>query len=302
MNLKLNAWLSAFRLRTLPLSLSSILMGSFLAYNKAQFNIQVFFSCVLTTIFLQILSNLANDYGDWKNGTDNVNRVGPPRAMQRGALTSVEIKASIVLFSILSLVSGIYLVIIGTNEMDVKYFVFFIVLGLLAILAAIKYTVGKNPYGYIGLGDFFVFLFFGIVAVLGTLFLHAHSVDFIDILPSVSMGCLAAGVININNMRDIQNDAACGKITVAVRLGKKRAKVYHGILLSVAILSIIVYTILKYQWSHQFLFLIVTPLLYQHFNRVNRNTNPEKLDKELKKLALITLLFSLTCGMGFIRI
>ena len=302
MNLKINIWLSAFRLRTLPLSISSILMGSFLAFFKYQLNKEIFLGCIFTTIFLQILSNLANDYGDWKKGTDNEKRVGPPRAMQIGALSATEMKTAIFLFSFLSFISGIYLVFAGTKGLEFGYSLFFILLGLLAIAAAIKYTIGKNPYGYNGLGDLFVFIFFGLVAVLGTFFLQTHHIGFSEILPATSMGCLAVGVINLNNMRDIVNDKASGKITLAVKFGMSDAKNYQKTLIVAAVLCSVLYTIINYQWIHQFTFLIVTPLLYQHLRRVEQNTQPEKLDKELKKLALITLLFALTFGIGLLSI
>lgn len=293
-------WLRAARLRTLPLALSSIFLGSFLAYAYNKFSWEVFFLAILTTLFLQILSNLANDYGDAVSGVDNDSRIGPARAVQSGAISKKQMRNAIIVFVLLSFVSGSWLVAEGTRGLDMDFFVFFICLGIVAILAAIKYTVGKNPYGYIGLGDVFVFIFFGITGVGGTFFLHTHELQPDILLPAASVGFLSAGVLNLNNMRDLAEDSKAGKITLAVRLGIKHAKTYHILLISSAVICSIVFTLSNYLSPFQFLFALSFPLLFMNIRTVVTNTNPVLLDLQLKKLAVSTLLFVLTFGIGLL--
>ncbi|KOO13261.1 1,4-dihydroxy-2-naphthoate octaprenyltransferase [Vibrio xuii] len=241
MKQSLRIWLDAARPKTLPLALVSILTGSVLAYSTHQFSPVVALLAFLTATLLQILSNLANDYGDAVKGTDNENRLGPVRAIQSGAVTQQDMKHAMVINIILTMLSGLVLVIYALESL--QSILAFIGLGVLAIVAAIAYTVGNKPYGYVGLGDISVFIFFGLLGVAGTYFLHTGIVAPQLILPAVGCGLLAVAVLNINNMRDIENDEVCGKRTVAVRLGQRRAKQYHFALLSGAVLAFAAYLI-----------------------------------------------------------
>ena len=296
---KIHAWLHAFRLRTLPLALSSIIMASMLAAAVHSFSWSITLLASLTTLLLQILSNLSNDYGDAVSGIDNEERVGPVRAIQSGAISEDEMKQMMILFASLALISGSLLVYQGTHHLEMSYGLIFIMLGVAAITAAIKYTVGKNPYGYRGLGDFYVFMFFGIIGTLGTYFLHTNTLPFSLLFPAISVGLLSVGVLNVNNMRDIINDEQSGKRTIVVMLGSRVAKIYHLLLLGIALLSAILYVVINYTSIYNFLFLLAFVPLAFHARRVWANQEPALLDPELKILALCTLLFSVLLGLGF---
>jgi 1,4-dihydroxy-2-naphthoate polyprenyltransferase len=293
-------WIKAFRLRTLPLALSSAILGSFLAYAKGAFRWRILFLATSTTLFLQILSNLANDYGDAQHGTDNAHRLGPRRVTQSGLVTKRQMRAMIILFVTLSLISGSSLIFSGLHHIGWKVILIFFLLGISAIFAAIKYTVGKHPYGYIGLGDIFVFIYFGIVGVAGTYYLHANDFDPWILLPASAIGLLSSGVLNLNNMRDIENDARSGKRTLVVYIGSQAAKIYHLMLISLSILFSLVYTLVRFNSYYQFLFILTCPLFVLNVVQVMKNTEPGELNKELKKLALSTFVFSVTFGIGLI--
>ncbi|MDA0150350.1 1,4-dihydroxy-2-naphthoate polyprenyltransferase [Vibrio sp. LaRot3] len=239
----LQIWLDAARPKTLPLALVSILTGSVLAFSTHHFSLSVAVLAFITATLLQILSNLANDYGDAVKGTDNDKRLGPTRAIQSGAVSLKTMKQAIIVNIIFTAISGLALVLHSLNSME--SILAFLGLGVLAIIAAIAYTVGNKPYGYVGLGDISVFIFFGLLGVAGTYFLHTGIVEPSLVLPAVGCGLLAVAVLNINNMRDIENDEQCGKRTVAVRLGQKRAKHYHFALLIGAVLAFVVYLMLQ---------------------------------------------------------
>ncbi|MDZ7778106.1 MAG: 1,4-dihydroxy-2-naphthoate polyprenyltransferase [Bacteroidales bacterium] len=300
MNSNIKSWIEAFRLRTLPLSLSSIVLGSFLAYYSGTFSWSVFLLAMLTTLFLQILSNLANDYGDSKNGIDNKTRVGPQRSVQSGLISAAQMKRMVIIFSSLALITGSALVYTGTKGENFWYSLLFLVLGLVAVASAIKYTVGKNPYGYWGLGDLFVFVFFGLVAVGGTFYLHTNTLPADIFLPASSVGLLSVGVLNLNNLRDQVSDKNSGKRTMVVIMGTKKAKIYHIALLSGAIISGLIFSFLHFHTPYQFLYLIILPFLVQHIQAVMQNTIPKELDPELKRLALTTLVFAFTFGIGIL--
>ena len=297
---KTQAWLHAFRLRTLPLALSSIIMASMLAAAVHSFSWSITILASLTTLLLQILSNLSNDYGDSESGIDNEERVGPARAVQSGLISADEMKQMMVVFASLALVSGLMLVYQGTKHLEMSYGLVFIMLGVAAITAAIKYTVGKNPYGYRGLGDFYVLVFFGIIGTLGTYFLQTSTLPFSIVFPAISVGLLSVGVLNVNNMRDIINDENSGKRTIVVMLGSRVAKIYHLLLISIALLSALLYVVSNYTSLLNFLFLLAFVPLAFHIRRVWANNEPALLDSEMKILALSTLLFSLLLGLGFI--
>ena len=295
---KTQAWIHAFRLRTLPLALSSIVMGAFVAYADNGFRAIITGLAALTTLFLQILSNLANDYGDSKHGVDNVERLGPERAVQSGVISAKEMKYAVILFSVLSFVSGIALLIsgLGSRVFSIRFLVF-LILGISAIAAAVKYTVGKNPYGYKGFGDVFVFLFFGLAGVIGTYFLNTGVFKWDVILPAISIGCLSTGVLNLNNMRDIDNDRESGKITLVVKMGEQKARIYHLLLIVITALSSLLYTAINYSSLWQYLYIIIFILFYKHIKTVLSTQQPQQLDPYLKQLAIATLLFSFAYGI-----
>lgn len=295
----MKVWISAFRLRTLPLALSCIGMGGFLAAAAGKFDSLIFFICCLTTIFLQVLSNLANDYGDSVNGADHAGRTGPSRAVQSGAISPHQMKMAVFTFVALSLASGIFLLWLSFGW-NAKAFLFFLALGLLSIVAAITYTVGRKPYGYAGLGDLSVLIFFGLVGVLGSLYLFKGTFSALEVLPALSCGFFSMAVLNINNIRDIESDRAAGKFSIPVRIGRARAVVYHWMLLVAGFTTALTYTLLTFQTGWQFLFLPVALLLVKNGIAVS-SLPSEKLDPYLKQMALSTLLFVVLFGVGLLR-
>ncbi len=297
---KLQAWLYAFRLRTLPLAFSSIITGSFIAFSfdREQFSWLVFLLCLLTTLLLQILSNLANDYGDSEKGTDNENRIGPMRAVQAGLLSFREIKTGIVVTVLLSLISGLALIFSATSNLGIS--VFFFLLGIAAIAAAIKYTVGKSAYGYHGFGDVFVLLFFGLVGVCGSYYLQTNSFNASVLFPALSIGCLASGVLNLNNMRDAESDAMANKNTLVVKVGLENARSYHLVLVIAAFMFAIAFVFINFQSTMQFLFIITLPLFRRHIIQVKRTTQLKDFDPMLKQLALSTFIFSILFSAGMV--
>lgn len=300
----LKHWLSAFRLRTLPLAVSSIIAGSALAYlvsgndGNAPFAPHILWLAVLTAVLLQVLSNLANDLGDHQHGTDNADRVGPQRAVQSGAISPRAMKVAMLSCGGLALVSGIALITValGLSLVTLAFFL----LGLLAIGAAVKYTFGSNPYGYAGLGDASVFLFFGIVGVCGTFYLHTRHFAAPILLPAIAFGFLSAGVLNVNNMRDIVNDAASGKRTLVVRIGTAAAKRYHAVLIIGAVAGLVGFALMADLGWSMWLFLLVVPGLLVHLKRVLTNTEPRALDPQLKVLAMGTFFTAMLFAMGVI--
>jgi 1,4-dihydroxy-2-naphthoate octaprenyltransferase len=293
-------WLKAFRLRTLPLAVSATTLGSFLAYAENRFKWSVFIFATLTTLFLQILSNLANDYGDALKGTDNEKRLGPLRVTQSGLVTRKQIQWMIGIFILLSLISGSLLIWSGLRGGKMHMYSLFFLLGFSAIFAAVKYTIGNRPYGYVGFGDIMVFIYFGILGVVGTYFLHTQSIHPTILLPASSVGLFSAGVLNLNNLRDHDNDALNGKNTLVVRMGVPWAKVYHVVLLFLALVLAVIYTIVNFESYYQLIFLLPLPLLISDVMTVITNTVPVELNRELKRLAVATLLFSLSFGLGLV--
>lgn len=294
------AWVHAARPRTLPLALSSSLMGSFAALQDGRFRWIVFGLALLTTLFLQILSNLANDYGDSVHGADNAERIGPPRAVQSGVISAKSMKSAVIVTSVLAFASGILLIGAGVGYADWLPWLAFIALGVVAIAAAILYTAGSHPYGYKGFGDLFVFLFFGLVAVFGTYYLHTGTFRFAAFLPAATIGFLSTAVLNLNNMRDIEGDARSGKMTMAVWMGSRNARIYHLVMISGAMSSIVGWSLLHDHSARQFLYLLAFPLLIAHLIVVMNNTVPQKLDPQLKMLALSTFMMVLLFGLGLI--
>lgn len=291
----MNHWLKAFRLRTLPLAFSSIGMGAILAASHGAFNARVVILSLLTTVSLQVLSNLANDYGDSIHGADNVDRVGPSRTVQDGQISMGKMKIAMMFFSVLSLVLG--LLLIFTSCLSVSGIVFFLVLGALAIIAAILYTNGKLPYGYIGLGDLSVFLFFGLVGVIGTYYLQAKVLRWDIFLPAISCGLFTVAVLNINNIRDINSDQLAGKFSIPVRLGRNRANFYHILLLITAFVCAVAYITMHYSGPKQFILLLLLPLLYVNARAISTKSQ-DQLDSYLRQMAITNLVFVSIFGIA----
>lgn len=292
------AWINAFRLRTLPLAAASVLMRNILAfiYDITNTSTLVIFFLTLATAFeLQILSNLANDYGDFIKGTDNDNRIGNTRALQSGAISPAQMRRMIIVFVLLSLVTGVSLLLKAFQELNIT-FLFLLILGITAIAAAIKYTVGKTAYGYKGFGDIAVFIFFGLFAVLASAYLQTGYLKWIMVLPAAATGLLATGVLNVNNIRDIDNDKASGKITIPVRLGEKTAKQYHLFLIATALSLLLIFSASRYSNPFDFTYLLSYPLIIINSIRVFKTPPSPLYNTLLKQLSLSTLLLILLFG------
>ncbi|RVT74945.1 1,4-dihydroxy-2-naphthoate octaprenyltransferase [Flavobacterium sufflavum] len=302
-------WIEAARLRTLPLSVSGIIVGSMYALAHPTdeiltptevFNWRLFGFAILTTLGLQILSNFANDYGDGMKGTDNEDRIGPKRAIQSGVITPAAMKRAIIITSFLTLLSAMALIYYAFRDTNLFYSLFYLVLGILAILSAIRYTVGNTAYGYRGYGDLFVFVFFGLVSTLGVNFLYSKQLDFELILPAMAIGFLSVGVLNLNNMRDEASDKKSGKNTIVVKIGGAKAKKYHYFLIVGAMVLTLVFAIISEFKFDQYLFLLVYIPLTKHLITVYKNKEPKALDPELKKLALSTVALSVLLSLCMI--
>lgn len=290
----------AARLRTLPLAASNIILGSFLAYFEGTWSLFIFLMGLLTALLLQILSNFANDYGDFVSGVDENRSSTLERALQSGQITRQQMKSVIIITSFLTLISGILLIAIGAKSLGLTGIFGFLGMGILSILAAITYTVGKKPYGYVGLGDIAVFLFFGIIGVSGIYILHTHQWQWNVLIPAASLGLLSAGVLNINNIRDIESDRQSGKNTLVVRLGLKNAKIYHTWLILIAIGLGITSTLINYHGLFQLIYLLTIPFFFRNIYQVKISNYPAMFDRELKNLSITTFFYSFTLGIGFI--
>lgn len=289
----LKAWILAARLRTLPLSISGVVVGTALANEKGLQDPVIFTLAILTTIAFQITSNLANDYGDGTKGTDGAGRLGPDRALESGLLTPKQLKMGVYALSCLSLLLSIWLLATAFGSAHLDYFAVFIFLAVLSIWAAIRYTMGNAPYGYKGLGDVFVFLFFGLVAVLGSEFLYTKSFAWLSVLPAIAVGVLSVGVLNLNNLRDVESDRKHMKNTLVVKMGYARGKMYHVLLLIAAFFAMVAYTVLGHKsLPRSYYILAFVPIAY-HLVVVVTAKNPKDLDPELKKLALSTFLMAI---------
>ncbi|SDB41019.1 1,4-dihydroxy-2-naphthoate prenyltransferase [Flavobacteriaceae bacterium MAR_2010_188] len=294
------SWLSAIRLRTLPLSISGIILGSCFAYYNGYFKITILLFAILTTISLQILSNLSNDYGDGVKGTDGEKRVGPARAIQSGKITPDDMLKAIRLNIIVVIIFTTILLYFAFGVKHFIYVLFFFILACASIYAAMNYTIGEKAYGYRSLGDFFVFIFFGLLSVIGSYFLYTMQLDHHVFLPAIALGLLCVGVLNLNNMRDIDSDKFSNKITVAVRLGIKSAKSYHYLLIVGTMIITLAFVILYYSSiSNLLVLLIFVPLIF-HLIKVKKAKKPEDFDTLLKPLALSAFAFSLLLGIGYI--
>ena len=299
---QIREWILAARLRTIPLSISGIFIGSSAAYYKGTFDYAIFFLAILTTISYQVLSNFANDYGDGVKGTDD-NRIGPKRAVQSGKIGIKKMKKGIVFTASIALCLTFVLVIISFKQ-DLLNLFLFILLGILAVVSAIKYTVGKNPYGYMGFGDFFVFIFFGLVSVLGSNFLYTSSFNVFLFYPACTIGLLSVGVLNLNNMRDLDNDLKSKKNTIAVKLGVAKSKIYHFLLILSSVIVILAFQLSLNSNSIFFNCLIGSNVLWLliHLIKIYDIHESEKFDVFLKPLALSTFFYSVSISLYFLKI
>lgn len=293
-------WIEAARVRTLPLSVSGIIVGSFYAMSQAMFNWKIVIFSLLTTLGLQILSNFANDYGDGVKGTDNEDRVGPKRALQSGTISPQQMKTAIKITSLITLIFALLLIYFSFKESYLWYSLFFLVLGILAIASAIRYTVGNHAYGYKGYGDIFVFVFFGLVSTFGVYFMFSKEIDWLLLLPATAIGFLSVGVLNLNNMRDEESDRKVGKNTFVVKIGGANAKKYHFFLVISAMLLILIFAYLNDFHFDQYIFVVAYFPLVGHLLTVYRNKEPKNLDPELKKLAISTFLLSVLLALALI--
>ncbi len=288
---KIKAWFAAARLRTLPLSVSGIIVGAGLA-SHYYYSSVLFWLAILVTIGFQVLSNFANDYGDGIRGTDTT-RHGEKRMVASGIISPKQMKIGMIITGIITFFLATFLIFRAFgNENFVISFIFFN-LTIVSIIAAVKYTVGKRAYGYSGLGDVFVFLFFGLLSVLGSYYLFTHQLQWQLLLPATAIGCFSTAVLNLNNMRDIENDAAAKKLTLVVKLGSTKAKKYHAFLLLFGMLCAVLYTIINYREPLQFIYLIAFIPFLLNIKTVLKNKSPMLLDGELKKVALSTFLFAI---------
>jgi len=303
-------WIEAARLRTLPLSVSGIIVGSMYALRPTDdietptdvFSWRIFALAMLTTLGLQILSNFANDYGDGMKGTDNKDRIGPKRAIQSGAITPQAMKKAIILTSVLTLISAMLLIYYAFRDTNIGYSLFYLILGILAIASAIRYTVGNTAYGYRGFGDLFVFVFFGLVSTIGVNFLYSKEAEWLLILPATTIGFLSVGVLNLNNMRDEASDKKSNKNTIVVQIGGAKAKKYHYFLIVSAMVLVLLFAILsEYRWD-QYLFVLAYIPLTKHLITVYKNQEPRALDPELKKLALSTFALSILLALCMVSL
>lgn len=304
-------WIQAARLRTLPLSVSGIIVGSMyaLAYPTDNvltptevFNWRIFGYAILTTLGLQILSNFANDYGDGIKGTDNEDRIGPKRAIQSGLISPQAMKRAIVITSVLTLISAMLLIYFAFRDTNLMYSLFYLILGILAIASAIRYTVGNTAYGYRGFGDAFVFVFFGLVSTLGVNFLYSKQLNFDLFLPATAIGFLSVGVLNLNNMRDEASDRKSNKNTIVVKIGGVKAKKYHYFLIVSAMLLVLIFAIINEFNFDQYLFVLAYIPLTKHLIRVHKNQVPKALDPELKTVALSTFALSILLAICMISL
>ncbi|WMY74287.1 1,4-dihydroxy-2-naphthoate polyprenyltransferase [Buttiauxella selenatireducens] len=292
------AWLESLRPRTLPLAFASIVCGSALAFWQDVFNPAIALLALLTAGLLQILSNLANDYGDAVKGSDKEDRIGPLRGMQKGVITQAQMKKALMITVVLICLSGLALVAVACRTL--ADFLGFLALGLLAIIAAITYTVGTRPYGYMGLGDISVLVFFGWLSVAGTWYLQAHTLAPLVFFPATACGLLATAVLNINNLRDIDSDRENGKNTLAVRLGPVLARRYHACLLLGALACLALFNLFWLQSLWGWLFVLAAPLLIKQTRYVLLEKEPVAMRPMLERTVKAALLTNLLFAVGVV--
>ena len=293
----LAACIRSMRLRTLPLSLSGVVTGIFIAASQIDPSIHTVGFLLLTTVLLQILSNLSNELGDTLSGTDREDRSVARYSLQDGDITLEEMKRLIAAVVVLCCMSGALMVWFAMGTLVSREALLLLTLGALAILSAMRYTLGKHPYGYRGLGDLYVFLFFGIVSVCGSYYVCSLNADIRPVLlPACAIGCFSVGVLNVNNIRDMKADAAT-RVTVAMRLGQTRARVYQTLLICGGWALMIVYTLQHYTGPLNFLYGLTFPAFLMHVKGTWLRKD-SALDPMLPLLVLGTFVFALLFGIG----
>ena len=298
----MNRWVEAARPRTLPLAVASIMLGNLLAYANGKFDWIIAALAILTTVGLQVLSNFANDYGDSANGIDNQDRKVALRAVQTGKINRQEMKQVVILTACISFLMGIGLLVYSLQQASWEVWLNFLGLGIACILAAIAYTVGKKPYGYMGLGDLSVFIFFGLVGTMGTYFLQTQSIPFHIAYPAAGCGLLSVAVLNLNNLRDLENDKKSGKNSIPVRIGKTKGFIYQKALLILGVLPFICYHLVVFKkgpsTAGNLLVLLGFYPIILMIRELNAKMTPAEIDPYLKKTALRTLLLILLFGIS----
>lgn len=265
-----------------------------MAFHSASFHWLIFIFALITALLLQILSNIANDYGDTKHGADNEARVGPKRMTQSGNISKEGMKRGMYVFILLSLVTGISLVLLSIANIGVLASIIMLGLGLIAITAAIAYTATDTPYGYSGWGDISVFIFFGILGVGGSYYLQIGKFDLLSLLPAAGFGLLSAGVLNVNNIRDIETDRLAKKKTIVVRIGLENGKTYHWILLLFGVALFSIYGYLNYHSMINYLFLLPALLFFKNGIGISKSKNAMEVMPYLKQLVISILIFTVS--------
>ncbi len=296
MNQKFKSIVFSMRLRTLPLSLAGVVLGLMLAMKTHEASVWVIVWLLLTTVCLQILSNLSNELGDFLRGTDGEQREGPLYSLAQGAIGIKDFKVLIAVFVVLCCVFGAAMIWTSFGTFMAWQPIMLLLLGVAAIWAAMHYTLGKNPYGYRGLGDIFVFVFFGLVSVLGAYYVVAHTIDSWSlVLPAITIGCFSVGVLNVNNIRDMESDAAT-RVTLPLKIGAINAKVLQSVLIVLGWLSMILFTLMDYTSFWDFLYLITLPLFLIHLDMLWKR-NGKALDSALPLLVISTFVFAVLAGI-----
>lgn len=295
----LKASMKSMRLRTLPLSLAGVILGVTLAADKTDVSPWTAALIFLTTVCLQILSNLSNELGDTLSGTDSADRQGPKYALGSGDMTIGDIKKLILMFIGLCVISGLAMIQVSFGSLFKTESICLEALGAAAIVGAMKYTLGKNPYGYRGLGDVFVFIFFGLVSVLGGYYVAARELPpILMLLPAAAIGLFSVGVLNVNNIRDMKTDAV-NRVTVAIKLGMKGARIYQTILVTLGWALILVFCAVYDFAPGHYIFIITIPLYIKHLQGVWTRSE-RALDPMLPILVISTFFLSILAGAGFL--
>lgn len=288
----IKAAVKSMRLRTLPLSLAGVLLGAKLAWRVWQVDVWVIVLLALTTVSLQILSNLSNELGDVMHGTDGEDRQGPEYGLNSGALSIRQMKGLIGAFALLCCVFGAGMILVSYGTLLCLPAILLLILGAGAITAAMRYTLGKNPYGYRAMGDFWVFIFFGLVSVMGGYFVCSHTIDdWALALPAAGIGFFSVGVLNVNNIRDMKTDAT-NRVTVAIKLGLHRARIYQTVLITLGWICLPSYTLMRLNSPVHYIYLITLPLYVIHLAGVWKYTE-RALDKYLPMLVISTFVLAL---------
>lgn len=285
------ACIKSMRLRTLPLSLAGIVTGLAISLTCGKLSASVVISLILTTVLLQILSNLSNELGDTLKGTDTAERQGIRYSLQDGGMSIVEMKRLIAVTALLCCISGLAMIYFSFGTFLAAEPLLLILLGAAAIWAAMHYTLGKNPYGYRAKGDIFVFIFFGLVSVMGSAYVCTHELSPLWLLPGAAIGCWSVGVLNVNNIRDMKTDAAT-RITVAMKLGVKKARIYQTLLICTGWVLLVIFSVMTFRPALLWSYILILPFFAIHLKGVWTRTD-RALDPMLPMLVISTFATSL---------